>query len=75
MDDQPWFRRFGLIGFYPIHWKGLVTIVAILATALAPMVAADLLLQSGSLSWWVLGGSGVVIGWLGIFFVWSHMED
>jgi lipoprotein signal peptidase len=70
--EHPWFRKFMIVGAYPIHWKGFVTLGLMIA---ACTLSGYMFMSLNSEFRWVWAAAFLVAGAAGNCVIQWHMED
>jgi hypothetical protein len=72
--SDPWFKRFGFIGYVPINRKGVIVLVVMLAVFI-PFAALFLFLpEDAPVSRWVFATSAFAVVAVGHVLVLLHLE-
>jgi lipoprotein signal peptidase len=70
--DEPWFRRFMIIGYAPIHWKGWVTLFLMLAVLIP---SGYMFITSRDDTIWLWAGMTILSGAVGNAVILWRMRE
>ena len=73
MMDEPWFERWGMIGYRPVHPKGRL-VVLLMVVGFIVLVSASIVVRNEYLAS-VFGWSAFGVGALGHLLVVTHMRE
>jgi hypothetical protein len=73
--NEPWFRRFGVIGYLPIHRNGTLVILGMLTAATPLCLVFVAFAEDYPVAAWACGLTAMLVMAIGHALVFTHMED
>lgn len=73
--EEPWFKRFGVIGYVPVHRKGVLTIRAMLAVTIPALAVFLCFAERYPVISWFFGIVAFAAAFVGHALVVLHMGE